>query len=479
MPNERRNTDSWRGQGSGDRNRPRWGRLTIALLAALALVASACGGGRDDAGPTETAAPAGEEEEATTAFGDLASPCGPGDASGATDQGVTDTSITIGYGDDAGFTGAPGLNQEQSDAVAAMIDWCNDQGGINGREVVGQYYDAKITEVNNVMTDACAQVFMLVGQGFSLDSGQEQTRLACGLASVPAWSVSPAFANGPLMVQPAPNPVDVVSIQNAFALAELFPEKVTKAAVMTANYAATKDTTDKAQLAFPAAGWEFLDCEQTYSITGEADWKPFVQRLKDCGAEVVLFSGSPAPNFQNILDAAAQLDFEPIWSTDANFYDDSFVAWNQNGYADNVYVRMTFTPFEQAADNPATQQYLDILEASGGGISLLGAQAASAFLLWATGAQACGSELTRACVIDTLSQTNEWTGGGLQATTDPGANLPSTCGMIVKLSGTTYEQAYPTTKGEFDCDPEYNVTITGPVVDQAQLDANRVSRAFG
>ncbi|MCD9622415.1 ABC transporter substrate-binding protein [Rhabdothermincola salaria] len=454
----------------------------LALAVALALTAGACGGGREDADPgepgatdTTTSAP----EAPTTGFGDLASPCGPGDASGATDQGVTDTSITIGYGDDAGFSGAPGLNQEQSAAVAAMIDWCNEQGGINGREVVGRYYDAKVTEVNNVMTEACAQVFMLVGQGFSLDSGQEQTRVGCGLASVPAWSVSPAFANGPLMVQPAPNPVDVVSIQNAFALAELFPEKITKAAVMTANYAATKDTTDKAQLAFPAAGWEFLDCEQTYNIAGEADWRPFVQRLKDCGAEIVLFSGSPAPNFQNVLDAAAQLDFEPVWSMDANFYEESFAAWNQNGFADNVYVRMTFTPFEQAANNPATQQYLDLLEEAGSRVSLLGAQAISAFLLWATGAQACGSELTRACVIDTLLEVDDWTGGGLQATTDPGANLPSTCGMIVKLEGTTYEQAYPETLGEFDCDPRYNVTITGPVVDQAQLDDDRVSRAFG
>lgn len=41
-------------------------------------------------------------------FGDLPSPCGPGTASGATQTGVTDTSITIGYGDDAGFAQSPG-----------------------------------------------------------------------------------------------------------------------------------------------------------------------------------------------------------------------------------------------------------------------------------------------------------------------------------------------------------------------------------
>ena len=45
-----------------------------------------------------------------------------------------------------------------------MIDWCNEQGGINGRQIVGNYYDAAITNVVNVTTEACSQVFMLVGE---------------------------------------------------------------------------------------------------------------------------------------------------------------------------------------------------------------------------------------------------------------------------------------------------------------------------
>ena len=81
-------------------------------LAALAIVAAACG---SDRGKTRArkqtraaAAPsAPADEEASSGgdgkFGTLDSPCGEGDATGATDQGVTDDQITIGYGDDAGF----------------------------------------------------------------------------------------------------------------------------------------------------------------------------------------------------------------------------------------------------------------------------------------------------------------------------------------------------------------------------------------
>ena len=66
-----------------------------------------------------------------------------------------------------------------------MISWCNEQGGINGRTVVGKYYDGKITELANVMTEACTQTFMLVGEFFALPETGEQTRLGCGLPAVP------------------------------------------------------------------------------------------------------------------------------------------------------------------------------------------------------------------------------------------------------------------------------------------------------
>jgi hypothetical protein len=154
----------------------------VALVVVAALVAVGCGSGRSDGssgnGPATTVATTGN-----TSFGDLSSPCGSGEPSGSPDQAVDATSITIGYGDDAGYQGNPGSNHQMSDAVRALIDWCNQQGGINGRQVKGNYYDARITEVNNVMTEACSQVFMLVGQGFALGGSGEQTRLGCGLPS--------------------------------------------------------------------------------------------------------------------------------------------------------------------------------------------------------------------------------------------------------------------------------------------------------
>jgi ABC-type branched-subunit amino acid transport system substrate-binding protein len=366
-----------------------------------------------------------------------------------------------------------------SDAVAAFIAWCNEQGGINGREVVGNYYDAKITEVTNAVTQACSEVFMLVGEGWALDSAQEEVRLGCDLPMVPAYTVSAEAANAPLMYQGVPNPVDLWTSGGGAMLAEQYPEEVQNAAVMFGNFSATIDTKDKVLEAFPNIGWNFLDCPQEYNLQGETDWRPFVHQLEDCGAEAVYFVGSAYPNFQNLLDAAAQEDYNPLWLTDPNSYLASFAEWNGSGNGDNVHLRTAFTPFEQADDNPATQQYIDIVEANDGDISQLGQQAASSFLLWATAADACGADLTRDCVMEELSQVTSWTGGGMHAEANPAENEPPSCAMLLKLDGTEWVQAGPEEQGEFSCDENYTQPVSGRVVEQAQLNDDRVSTRYG
>jgi ABC-type branched-subunit amino acid transport system substrate-binding protein len=469
--------------------RVRW----LAAALAIGLVAAACGGSSEKAttttaAPTATTAAGGSTAAPTTTaapgekFGDLASPCGKGDAKGATANGVTDTSITIGYGDDAGYAGAPGLNKEMSDAVKSLIKWCNDQGGINGRKVVGNYYDGKILDVKTAMTQACTdKVFMLVGEGWALDSLQEDVRIGCKLPAIPAYSVSTAFAMGPGMIQAVANPGDQLPLESQSALALKFPESIKKVAYVYADYAATLETMEKSKAAIPALGYVDLKCDQIYNIGGEADWKPFAENLKKCGADFVIWVGSPAPNFQNLLTASQQVGFAPkVWFTDANHYDATFAAWNatSNGAGNNVYVRMAFTPFEEASTNKATQQYLDLINKDGGKVGLLGIQASSSWLLWATGVKACGSTVTGKCVFDAIAKIDKWTAGGLQVPMNPSKNAAPTCGMTVKLNGAKWERFEPASG--FTCNDKSVATgLATKYVTAAKLDANRVATVFG
>jgi ABC-type branched-subunit amino acid transport system substrate-binding protein len=459
-------------------------RRLAAVVLALGLVAGACSSGRSASTDPET-----NETTATTAagtgseaFGTLESPCGPatGDNAATGDQGVTAESVTIGYGDDAGYQPSPGVNKEMSEAVAAMIGWCNDQGGINGRTIVGNYYDAAILNGATVMAEACSQVFMLVGQGWALDGGAEETRVGCGLPQVPGFTVSGTVAHGPMSYVAVPNPVDMTPTGNADLFAQAYPQEVTKAALLYADFAANIEVADKVRATYPQWGWNFIgDCEQSYPIVGVAQWAPYIQKLKDCGAEVVYFVGSPIPEFQNLLDAAKQAEFDPLYMTDANFYVQDFANANVAGNANKVFTRLAFTPFEQAASNPATQQYLDLVEAEGAQPALLGAQATSAFLLWATAAKECGADLTRECVLNELAKIDSWTGGGLHAEANPAENIPPDCVIVLEMQDKTYVQAMPEAEGEFACDPAYISEVSGiPAIEAAELDADRKSTAF-
>ena len=297
--------------------------------------------------------------------------------------------------------------------------------------------------------------------------------MGCGLPAVPAYGTSAAFSNGRLVYMPEPVPIDYAQVTLARWYAQNNPEKAKKVATISANIAASTDTLDKQKATWPSVGIQFLPCDQQYNLLGEADWKPFVQHLKDCGAEAVTFIGTANPSLENLLEAANQLDYHPDWLQEGNFYDAPFAAWNTNGWADDVYVQYANVPFEHASDSAAMEQYMSIVKGAGGDISGLGVNAASAFLLWATAAQSCGNDLTRDCTLAALGGEHAWDGGGLSGPADVGANMPSQCAVVLRLDGTSFVQAAPDAGGSFLCDAQNVQKVTGPLVDNAKLGADR------
>jgi hypothetical protein len=363
----------------------------VGMLAVAGMVAGACGGGgrnddaADEGGGSDTTVEAASGD--VVQFGDLESPCGPGEPSGAPDQGVTAETITIGYGDDAGYQASPGRGHEATDAVNAMIAWCNEQGGINGRTLVGNYYDAKITEINNVIIEACATDFAIVGQAWALIAGAETARQECGIPTVPAITTGADVVNAPLMATPIPQPVDYNNVAGWAQIAEGFPEEVKKTAIMQPNFPAVIDFTQRFVGSVDTVGWDFLDCTQVYPIGGVADYRPYLQAIKDCGATAV-FTTDVGTNFSNMLDAANQIDFHPLFTNTTVAYEQQFADWNVNGNGDDLYVGNAMVPLDYTPEGSANAAYVDLVTESGGDLSYTGQQAASAFLLWATAASA-------------------------------------------------------------------------------------------
>lgn len=463
-------------------------KLTI-LFVVLALVATACGsrvseqelsdaagqgGAPGAAGPRAGApnvAPAGGDT-----FGSLPSPCGPGDASGATDVGVTDTEITIGTVADPGGL-KPGLNQGIFDSMKAFEKWCNDQGGINGRMVKVQLLDAKITEYPPQVAAACEGTFALVGGLAVLDGVGAQAQVDCdtsaspdvGLPNVPAAALDPLQSEADFTFQPLPNPANSYLVGPARWIAETYPDAITKSAALRSNLDIIEMQSNKLMEAYEAVGFEFIYVEK--ADIGEDNWAPYVISMKNQGVEFMTLTSS----YEEIIPLQQAMNlqgFEPqAIELETNFYNNKYPQ-QAGSIADGTYIRLTTWPFEEADRNPAMAEYLDALEAAvpGAEPELLGVQAFSAALLWATAMKALGSNVTRAGLVEELKKITSWDGGGLHGTSNPAERKPAPCYIMMKVEDGGFVREYPREEEDatvyeagngFDCSPDNVIPLEG------------------
>jgi ABC-type branched-subunit amino acid transport system substrate-binding protein len=433
----------------------------VGALVIVALVASACGSRTDESGTSEAGQVGGQTDSPVDTtpgetpgapgdgegFGLLESPCGPGDASGATDQGVTDDAITVGVIADPGSIVA-GLNQELHDGMVAFAGWCNAQGGINGRTLELRLYDAQLAQYRDRVLEACDEVFALVGGGGVFDNLGAQEVVDCDLLEVPGFTVSPEkWATGVAsgrMYSPIPNPDDVYRVGPARWYLEEFPEIADAGANTWGNAPVVDVQAANHQSAYESVGYEFV-YQATTPIDGTvSDYSQYVVAMRDRNVEYFTFTSTweELVNFQN---AMAQQGFSPtVVDLEANFYNQEYAS--QGGSAvEGSFVRIGIAPFEEPDEVPAMADYLDAMERynPSGKVATLGVHAFSAGLLFATATDAVGNDVTREAVIEQLRTIDDWSAGGLHAPNNPGENLPGPCFVIMEVVDGGFERRYP------------------------------------
>ena len=481
------------------------GTRWLAALLALLLMAGACTRGEDstEAGPSEATSgdggdttddggsgdtgatddgDTGDGGEATTddggpagdptsleegGFGDLAAVCHEADDPSAltdSDAGVTADSISIGTFTDKGAEIRPGLNKEMYDAAAAFSKWCNEHGGINGRQIELHDRDAKLFEFEAQITAACEEDFALVGGGNVFDDDPNGVRVGCGLPNIPGFVVTPPARVAELQVQPVPNSVYQLAVGAYRRAAELEPQGVKKFGIMTGDLPATQVVRDQTVEAVEGLGFEVV-YNRDYASQGETAWRNFVQEMRDADVKVFEFVGEPT-NFAALVRAMDTEGWYPdLILQQTNFYDRNLVR-EAGDVVGPTIIRGQYYPFELADENKATQDYLDLVNdyVNDGKIAQLGAQGMSAWLLFAVAADACGADLTRDCLLEEAGKVKDWTGGGLHAAQQPGNRSPSPCfvALSIDADGFEYDEEFTQpTDGIYNCDPKNVVELTG------------------
>jgi hypothetical protein len=468
-------------------------RGLLVLLTALALVAAACGASGDENATEEeegtpTTAEAGGGGAGDT-FGDLPSPCGEGEYTIAEgEQGKGGDSLYIGVGNDRTAQVRPGLNKEVWDASVAFAAWCNEQGGIGGLPIELVDLDAQLFNVEAAMSKACNEVFAMVGGAMTQDNLQFSGKPGsdfheCGLIDIPAFAVSveKGLSNG--HVQPLPNPPDKKSEQWIIDFKELYPEESAKNIVVYGELPQMQVV--KAQ--YDAAVQSVGGIEQlppiSYPVAGTSDWTPLAQKVIDSGATSLYWIGEPG-NASNLFAKLQEQGWEGVTLNEANVYDPLLFSAGAAS-ADGSVVRVPTHPFEEADKWPAIQQYIDNLEANvpDGKQAGLGVQSTSAWLLFATAVNACAEAndnvISRECVLEEAAAIDDWTAGGLHVPTDPGADEPPECGMLVVAEDGGFERLYPELGGEnddqdgFHCPPDSIATVTEDLGAEGAVDPDR------
>jgi hypothetical protein len=447
-------------------------RHAIAVLLTLAIASTAC---TRSEGDSETGT--GEPAEDTTgsepgaggrldegAFGDLENVCGEGEGGGATETGLTADEIRLGTITDKGAAERAGLTQEMYDAAVAFAAWCNEHGGIQGREVVIDDLDAKLFDYGQRIAEACQEDFALVGGGGVFDSQAVQERIDCGLPNIAGYTVTGQARVAALQVQPVPNPIQQYQAAPYRWLGDADPE-ARNYGIMWVNLDGPATVHAQTVDAVEAMGYDVVFDEQ-YRPLGETGWRGFVDRMREAEVEVFEIVGEPE-NLVQLQGAMQTAGWYPDYTVlQANYYDQKYEEEGASTVSETTYIRSAFPLFDMGDQVPAMQDYLDLMERYNpdGKVALLGAQSLSAFLLFATAANECGADLSRACVLEKAAAVEGWTAGGLHAAQQPGNETAAECNLMIHVTPDGFEhedELAPPTEGIYNCHPDNVIELDG------------------
>jgi ABC-type branched-subunit amino acid transport system substrate-binding protein len=441
--------------------------MAAAVVTLVAMVGSCA---RPSATPVDS--PTGSAPTATSPlgladtgnFGSLKGICGPGKPTGGSGRGLTTEAIRLGTMADPGALAAPGLEKEFFDVAEAFTQWCNAAGGINGRKLLLDTFDAKLFDVAPQMINACQNDFMLVGNGNAFDAAGVKPRLACKLGEIPAYSVSPQAVASGLQVQATPNPANQYQVGPFRLLGEQFPSTLKNGIAIAGSTVATVAPQSlRARDALKAIGYKVPILQQREPLVD--NFRPYMEQIKLSGATAYteIAAQDLTPEFQAISNVGLKVDYV-VEGT--QFYDPKTIAAAKATSFPPTWVYLSHLPFEMASQYPVVQQLESIMKAWNAHPTFndFVALAFNAWTLWAKSATACGNDLTQACVLSKAASEKTWTAGGFYSPrdTDPANPLQPTCYVLMKVTtgGFVYDKsATRPNSGVYNCDPKNVVAL--------------------
>ncbi len=372
---------------------------------------------------------------------------------GATAQGVTANTITV--GNIASISGvAPGLTQSAQQATEAWAAYVNSTGGICGRQIKVQPFDDGNDSGTNYADaqQACSSDFAMVGNASGFDDGSAQAVSGCGIPDMAA-EVSTAAAGGTSDIFGAsPGNDHYWPLGPANYLKSTYGGAVGHAAMIYLNVSATQTQAAHEVAAYQSVGFNYGGDVISTTPTN-ANYGSIVQKLQSDGVQYVT-EYSDDNSAERLLQAMQQANYSPQvvdWFSEE--YSPQFAQQTAPESNGDLVLMSATAAYEEASGNPGMQLMESWLNrvAPGYHHDIFAILAWSAGLAFEQAAKEVGPDLTRAALISKLQGITNWTGDGVTPPVDIGQKIPSKCFFYMKIENGAFQRVYPSAPNTYDC----------------------------
>jgi len=371
----------------------------------------------------------------------------PGGNGGATDVGVTPTQITIATASDISGVQA-GLFKSTHQAMAALAAMVNNEGGIYGRAIKPLLLDSKADAVANqaAVQDACEKSFALIGSMSAFDNGGAEAGEKCGIPDVSAIAVNPSRARAKNVYPANPIGPDRFAIGTANYIKNTYGTGVIQnAAMLYLNAGVTKTNAQQRMKAYQTVGFKWTYVQEVQVL--EANYSPFVQKMKDRGIKYVNMVANYQA-IQKLLDAMDQAEWYPqVRDWDSVAYSQNFLTVGPPGNGSIVFLSTAI--YEEVSSNPEMQLYVKWLNrvAPGAKPDYFGFYAWSAGRLFVKVHEMVGPKITRKKFFDAIKTVHSWDDYGMHVSNDIGSKIQSPCFLYVEIKNEKFVRKAPKPSG--------------------------------
>jgi ABC-type branched-subunit amino acid transport system substrate-binding protein len=432
---------------------------TLGPVGATATTAPTGSGGTVTPGSTTPVVSGSTGAGATGAATAAAGPCGPngnqapaGGNGGSTATGVTASTISV--GNIASITGvAPGLTQSAQQATEAWAAYVNSQGGICGRQIKVVPYDDQNDSGQSYAdtVQACSATFAMVGNASGFDDGEASAATACGLPIMSAEVSTVAAGESADIFGASPGLAHYTALGAANYLKATYPNAVQHAAMIYLNVPATQFNAQQEVKAYTSVGFDYVYNES--ATPTQSNYAANVEAMQNLKVQYVT-EYSDASSAQRLLESMQQYNFAPQvvdWFSEE--YSPQFAQQTEPASNGDLVLISATHAYTDAASDPEMQLFLSWMNRVAPGFH----QDIFAMLAWSAGlafeqaAKAVGPDLTRPALLNQFKQLTSWDGDGLTLPVNIGAKIPSKCFAYEKIENGAFVRVYPTQPNTFDC----------------------------